>query len=169
MGFRPSSTESATCRTYDTHHLRVGDGRTDDMSPSRTAPALAAAARIDARQALRQQGLRHVVSPGGCRIGDDAAAVFVEIDAQYREPAFAQNGRQRITRGLGEVALLAAARLHFGRIDPTQPYLGSDVEAWPQMHARLERVAVEHAQHIRRIGAFGGGPRLRTDRKVLLR
>jgi len=120
---------------------------------------------------LRQQGLRYVLGAGGCRIGDDPAAVLVEIDVRHGELALGQNGRKRVARGLGQIALLAAARLHLGRIDPAQPHLGGDVEAGPQVHARLERVAVEHAQHLGRISAFGSGPdrRLRSAGKLAFR
>src|SRR5215217_9760105 len=89
-------------------------------SVSPAAPALAATAGIKARQALRQQGLRYVLGAGGCRIGDDPAAVLVEIDVRHGELALGQNGRKRVARGLGQIALLAAARLHLRRIDPAQ-------------------------------------------------
>jgi hypothetical protein len=46
--------------------------------------------------------------------------------------------------GLGHGPLRRTLRPQFGRIDAAQPDLGGDVEARPDMDARLEGVAVDY-------------------------
>jgi hypothetical protein len=43
--------------------------------------------------------------------------------------------------------------MHLGSVDPAQSDLGGDLHARPDIHPRLERVAVEHAQHFGRMSA----------------
>jgi len=64
------------------------------------------------------------------------------------------------SRRLGPDPLFRTACSQFRGIDAAQPHLGGDFDAGPHMHARLERVAVEHAQHIGRLPGphpVGGG------------
>ena len=73
---------------------------------------------------------------------------------------------ERIAGGFGLDPLVRAAGTQFGRIDAAQPHLGGDIDARPDAHAGLERVAVEHPQELRRVSGSERRPALRRRRTI---
>jgi hypothetical protein len=67
--------------------------------------------------------------------------------------------------------------VHLGRIDPAQAHFRGDLQSGPQVHGGHKRIAVDDAQHLRRIGLSirialhgrgrGGMRQIRRVRRVL--
>src|SRR5262249_58664247 len=83
--------------------------------------------------------------------GSDAAAIFVGPDRRAGSPAGGQEALQRGPRRFRLEVFRGAAGVEFGRIDRAQPHSGVDLEAGPDAHTRLERVAVDDTQYFGRV------------------
>jgi hypothetical protein len=95
-----------------------------------------------------EQRRRNVASPPRRGIGDDASVIFVRTDIVDRDLAFAEQAAQRFSGGLGHLLFLRTGRFQLRRIDAAQADPGRQVEPGPQMHPRLESVAIDGPDHI---------------------
>ena len=106
------------------------------------------AAAVAARMTGGEQRTRDVCDLPGRDIGNDPAAIFVRPDIEDRDVALAEQTAQGIAGGLGHLQFLRTGRLQFRRVDAAQTNPRVQVEAGPQMNARLERVAINGPDHI---------------------
>jgi hypothetical protein len=67
-------------------------------------------------------------------------------------PAGRQEALQSDACGFRFEILAGAAGVKLGRIDCAQPNPGRDLETGPDAYSRLERIAVDNAQHVRPVG-----------------
>ena len=110
----------------------------------------------DLRRASRSKHCRS--APRG-DIGHDPAAIFVRPDIEDRDIAFAEQRAQRGGRGLGHLQFLRTGGLQLRRVDAAQTNPRGQIEVRRQMNPRLERVAIDGADHIDGVAHIGiSGP-----------
>ena len=90
-----------------------------------------------------EQRRRNVVGPARRDVGNHAAMIFVGADIVDRDLAFAEQAAQGFAGGFGQLRFLRTGALPFRRIDAAQADPRRQVEPGPQMHPRLEGVAID--------------------------
>ncbi len=78
--------------------------------------------------------------------GNDAAGVFAEADVRQADRRFSEQPRQEVAGREGGRSFLSTSATEFGRVDARDTDGNREIDAEPDAHVGLERVAVDDAQ-----------------------